>query len=81
MPGHALAALSAYPDLACTKGSFEPATKWGVFDDVFCPKDETFTFLENVLDEVIALFLRNTSISEAMNARKQDGKNVLIVRN
>lgn len=56
MPGHALAALSAYPDLACTKGSFEPATKWGVFDDVFCPKDETFKFLENVLDEVIALF-------------------------
>ncbi|WBV52587.1 glycoside hydrolase family 20 protein [Chryseobacterium gambrini] len=56
MPGHALAALSAYPDLACTKGSFEPATKWGVFDDVFCPKEETFTFLENVLDEVIALF-------------------------
>ncbi|MEC3876781.1 family 20 glycosylhydrolase [Chryseobacterium salviniae] len=56
MPGHALAALSAYPNLACTKGPFEPATKWGVFDDVFCPKEETFTFLENVLDEVIALF-------------------------
>jgi hexosaminidase len=53
MPGHALAALSAYPELACTKGPFEPATKWGVFDDVFCPKDETFTFLENVLDEVM----------------------------
>lgn len=56
MPGHALAALSAYPELACTKGPFEPATKWGVFDDVFCPKDETFTFLENVLDEVMTLF-------------------------
>ncbi|CAD7812796.1 Beta-hexosaminidase [Chryseobacterium aquaeductus] len=56
MPGHALAALSAYPELACTKEPFEPATKWGVFDDVFCPKDETFTFLENVLDEVIQLF-------------------------
>ncbi|WP_312343803.1 beta-N-acetylhexosaminidase [Chryseobacterium binzhouense] len=56
MPGHALAALSAYPELACTKGLFEPATKWGVFDDVFCPKDETFTFLENVLDEVMTLF-------------------------
>lgn len=56
MPGHALAALTAYPELACTKGPFEPATKWGVFDDVFCPKDETFTFLENVLDEVIRLF-------------------------
>lgn len=56
MPGHALAALSAYPELACTKGPFEPATKWGVFDDVFCPKDETFTFLENVLNEVMTLF-------------------------
>lgn len=56
MPGHALAALSAYPELACTKGPFEPAIKWGVFDDVFCPKEETFTFLENVLDEVIQLF-------------------------
>jgi len=56
MPGHALAALSAYPEFACTEGPFEPATKWGVFDDVFCPKDETFTFLENVLDEVMTLF-------------------------
>lgn len=56
MPGHALAALSAYHELACTKGPFEPATKWGVFDDVFCPKKETFTFLENVLDEVMQLF-------------------------
>jgi len=56
MPGHALAALSAYPELACTPGPFEAATKWGVFDDVFCPKDATFEFLENVLDEVIALF-------------------------
>lgn len=56
MPGHALAALSAYPELACTKGPFEPATQWGVFDDVFCPKEETFTFLENVLNEVMQLF-------------------------
>lgn len=56
MPGHALAALSAYPELACTEGPFEAATKWGVFDDVFCPKEETFTFLENVLDEVMKLF-------------------------
>lgn len=56
MPGHALAALSAYPELACTTGAFEVATKWGVFDDVFCPKETTFEFVENVLDEVIALF-------------------------
>lgn len=56
MPGHALAALSAYPELACTDGPFEAATKWGVFEDVFCPKEETFRMLEDVLTEVIELF-------------------------
>lgn len=56
MPGHAQAAISAYPELACTPGPFEPATKWGVFEDVFCPKEETFAFLEDVLREVMALF-------------------------
>ena len=56
MPGHSLAALSAYPELACTPGPFEAATSWGVFEDVYCPKEETFEFLENVLDEVIELF-------------------------
>ncbi len=30
---------------------------WGVFDDVFCAgKENTFTFLEDVMDEVLALF-------------------------
>lgn len=57
MPGHALAALSAYPTLSCTGSLFQPRTRWGVEADVFCAgKDETFRFLENVLDEVIALF-------------------------
>lgn len=56
LPGHSLAALSAYPELACTPGPFEAATKWGVFEDVYCPKEETFTFLENVLTEVMELF-------------------------
>lgn len=56
MPGHALAALAAYPELACTDGPFKTATTWGIFDDVFCPEEETFTFLEGVLDEVISLF-------------------------
>jgi len=56
MPGHSLAALSAYPELTCTGGPFEVGKKWGVFDDVYCPKEETFTFLENVLSEVLALF-------------------------
>jgi hexosaminidase len=56
MPGHALAALSAYPELGCEDKKYETATKWGVFEDVFCPTEKTFTFLEGVIDEVITLF-------------------------
>lgn len=56
MPGHAQAVLAAYPELACTEGPFEVATKWGVFEEVLCPKEETFIFLENVLQEVFTLF-------------------------
>jgi len=56
MPGHALAALTAYPQYSCTGGPFELAKGWGVFDDVFCPKEETFTFLQDILSEVIELF-------------------------
>ena len=56
MPGHAVAALASYPEYSCTGGPFEVGKIWGVLDDVFCPKDETFTFLENILSEVIALF-------------------------
>lgn len=56
MPGHAVAALASYPQYSCTGGPFEVALKWGVLDDVFCPKEETFEFLENILSEVIALF-------------------------
>lgn len=56
MPGHARAALAAYPELACDEGPFEVARTWGVFDDVFCPTEETFRFLEVVLEEVAGLF-------------------------
>jgi hexosaminidase len=57
MPGHALAALAAYPELSCTGGPFEVATRWGIFDDVYCAgKEETFKFLEDVLTEVMDLF-------------------------
>jgi hexosaminidase len=56
MPGHSRAALAAYPELACTAGPFTVATTWGVFDDIYCPKEETFQFLENVLAEVMDLF-------------------------
>ncbi len=57
MPGHALAALQAYPELGCTGGPYDAAQTWGVFDQVFCAgKDQTFEFLQNVLDEVIDIF-------------------------
>jgi hexosaminidase len=56
MPGHAQAAVSAYPELGCTGEQIPVATSWGVFENIFCPNEATFTFLENVLDEVIELF-------------------------
>ena len=57
MPGHALAALSAYPELSCDASkTYEAATKWGVFTDVFCPSETTFGFLQDVLTEVMDLF-------------------------
>ena len=56
MPGHATAAVTAYPELACTPGPFEVATYWGVFEDIFCPKEETFAFIDNVLGEVTSIF-------------------------
>jgi hexosaminidase len=57
MPGHALAALAAYPELSCdaTK-QYEVGTKWGVYDDVFCPSEPTFVFLQDILTEVMTLF-------------------------
>lgn len=49
MPSHSEEVLAAYPELSCTG---EPYTS-----SDFCPgNDSTFTFLENVLDEVIELF-------------------------
>ncbi|MFI5162484.1 MAG: family 20 glycosylhydrolase [Sphingobacteriales bacterium] len=57
MPGHSLAALSAYPELSCDPGkTYEVGQTWGVFHDVYCPSDKTFDFLEDVLTEVMDLF-------------------------
>ena len=56
MPGHSLAMLAAYPELGCTAGPFEVSETWGVFDDVLCPTEKTFSFLDDVLNEVCALF-------------------------
>ncbi len=57
LPGHALGALTAYPEFSCTGGPFRVRNIWGVEPDVFCAgKEETFHFLEDVIDEVVALF-------------------------
>ena len=51
------AALAAYPSLGCTGGPYEVATRYGVLDDVFCVgKDETMTFVKDVLTEVMDIF-------------------------
>ena len=56
MPGHARAALAAYPELSCTGKNQSVTGEWGVFDDVFCAKPETIAFLQQVLEEVLELF-------------------------
>jgi hexosaminidase len=57
MPGHSLAALTAYPQFSCTGGPFKVRTIWGVEKDVYCAgNDAAFAFIFDVLDEVIGLF-------------------------
>jgi hexosaminidase len=57
MPGHSTAALAAYPELGCTGGPYAVETKGGVFHGVYCAgREETFAFLESVLDEVFEMF-------------------------
>lgn len=57
LPGHASAALAAYPELGCKENKdYKVKSTWGIFEDIYCPREETFTFLENVLTEVMELF-------------------------
>lgn len=59
MPGHAAAAIAAYPQFGNSDiPDYAPKvmTRWGVHPYVFAPKEETFQFLEDVLTEVCALF-------------------------
>lgn len=72
MPGHSSAAIAAYPELSCfptedtkiNEGTFWAGSRsgkqvqqtWGVFEDVFCPSEYTFSFLQDVIDEVTTLF-------------------------
>ena len=57
MPGHSMALLASHPELSCNGGHYEVAKQWGVFEDVLCAgNDSVFSFMENVLDEVMELF-------------------------
>ncbi len=57
VPGHASAAIVAYPELGVT--GFAPRavpSDWGIYPNLFNVQESTFTFLEHVLDELMALF-------------------------
>ncbi|OIQ29396.1 MAG: beta-N-acetylhexosaminidase [Bacteroidetes bacterium MedPE-SWsnd-G2] len=56
LPGHSQAAVAAYPYLGCGNPEVNVATKWGVFETIYCTKEETFKFLADVMDEVIEVF-------------------------
>ncbi len=57
LPGHAQAALSAYPEYSCKGSDIEVANDWGVFKEIYCAgNDSTFIFLETILSEVLELF-------------------------
>lgn len=56
MPGHAQAAIAAYPELGNTREKIEVSTRWGVHKDVFNVNESTIRFLQDVLDEVLAIF-------------------------
>ena len=56
LPGHSSAALAAYPQFGNTKGPYEVAKRWGIFNETFAPTEETFSFLEDILKEVMELF-------------------------
>jgi hexosaminidase len=59
MPGHASAAIAAYPEFGNKDvPGYAPKveTSWGVKPYTFAPTEETFAFLEDVLTEVLDLF-------------------------
>ncbi len=56
MPGHAVAAIAAYPELGITGEPMEVATRWGIFSDILNADPATITFMQTVLTEVLAIF-------------------------
>ena len=57
MPGHAMAALTAYPEYGCTGGPYQVRTTWGVEDHLLCAgNDSVFSFIEDILTELTDIF-------------------------
>ena len=56
MPGHAQAAIAAYPELGVDAPQLPVSVNWGVHTHLFNLEPHTLGFLEDVLAEVIALF-------------------------
>ncbi len=57
MPGHAMAALAAYPEYGCTGGPYKVRTTWGVEEHLLCAgNDSVFQFIEDVLTELVSVF-------------------------
>lgn len=57
MPGHAQAAIAAYPFLGCVNAAPFVATGGVVRNNTYNPgKEDTFQFIENLLNEVMDLF-------------------------
>jgi hexosaminidase len=56
MPGHAQAAIAAYPSLGNFGDTVPVWTRWGVTPHILNPSDTTIAFMQDVLTEVMALF-------------------------
>ena len=56
MPGHAQAAIAAYPHLGCTANAPAVSGNWGIHAYLFNPSEETISFLQDVLDDVLDIF-------------------------
>ncbi len=56
MPGHMVAAVTAYPSLGNFKTQTRVRCHWAISQNVLNVEDSTVTFMKDVLDEVMSLF-------------------------
>ena len=80
MPAHCEAALRAYPELKCEQPA-DSKTNARAYNNLFCPTEQTFTFLENVLTEVMVLFPSKYIHIGGDEAGKQPWKESAFVQN